>query len=162
MQSDENAGKPQGILSPECSSGGKERKLLSVFWLGLIQVVFKKYMKAISSNMNINEKKNGMPYNIFTIFLTDNFQKLNAYLASYKSKFPDFMSNSKFTDFPDLEEIKFSLTCVNPALGTMLGPLLFIILMNVQCLPPGILVCCSVVIGMYMFIVSKALLISKV
>ena len=75
MQSDETAGKPQGILSPECSSGGKERKLPSVFWLGLIQVVFLKYMKAISSNMNINEKKNGMLYKIFTIFLTDNFQK---------------------------------------------------------------------------------------
>ena len=75
MQSDENAGKPQGILSPECSSGGKERKLLSVFWLGLIQVVLKKYMKAISSNMNINEKKQGMLYKILTIFLTDNFQK---------------------------------------------------------------------------------------
>ena len=52
---------------------------------------------------------------------------MNAYLASYKSKFPDFMSNSKFTDqfqnsltfpwpwrnkiFPD-----FSLTCVNPVI----------------------------------------------
>ena len=58
MQSDENAGKPQGILSPECSSGGKERKLLSVFWLGLILVVFLKYMKAISSNININENFN--------------------------------------------------------------------------------------------------------
>ena len=55
MQSDENAGKPQGILSPECSSGDKECKLLSVFWQGLIQVVLKKYMKAISSNMIINE-----------------------------------------------------------------------------------------------------------
>ena len=55
MQSDENAGKLQGILSPECSSGSKERKLLSVFWLGLIQVVFLKYMKVISSNININE-----------------------------------------------------------------------------------------------------------
>ena len=40
MQSDENAGQPQGFLSPECSSGGKERKLLPFFWLGLIQVVF--------------------------------------------------------------------------------------------------------------------------
>ena len=42
MQSGENAVKPQGILSPECCSGGKERKLLSVFWLGLIQLVFDK------------------------------------------------------------------------------------------------------------------------
>ena len=37
-----------------------------------------------------------------------------AYLASYKSKFPDFISNSKF---PDIEEIKISLTCVNPEGG---------------------------------------------
>ena len=40
MQSDKNAGKPKGILSPEYSSGGKEHKLLSVCWLGLIQLVF--------------------------------------------------------------------------------------------------------------------------
>ena len=54
-----------------------------------------------------------------------------AYLASYKSKFPDIsltlcQIQNSLTNFkipwlsPDLEEIKFSLTCVNPA-GTSWG-----------------------------------------
>ena len=40
---------------PECSSGEKERKLLSVFWLTFIQLKIQVYMKAMSSNMNLNE-----------------------------------------------------------------------------------------------------------
>ena len=50
--------KTGGIFNPECSSGGKENKNISAFWLALIQFVFYQmqvYMKAISSNMNINE-----------------------------------------------------------------------------------------------------------
>ena len=45
----------QGILSPGCSSGDKECKFLSVFWLALIHLVFD--TPCILSNTSIYEGK---------------------------------------------------------------------------------------------------------
>ena len=82
QKSESSRTKTQEILSAECSSGDKERKLLSVFWLALIQLVFyliEVYTKVISSNMNINENftyRMGCSMRFFTILLTAIFRRL--------------------------------------------------------------------------------------